>query len=159
MASYPCENCGTMVEITGSEYDLRCKKCGEKKPFKCSKCQKQIGVDDIYHPERLTFRKPIFCNDCGASADFVTCNQCTQTLMRANCVEKNIDGKPHYYHKNCYDDAIKMQNRIKYLAPIPLALIGAYVLHLAVSSPLMYLLGAIIGLVIAFKIAGLFAPK
>ena len=160
MASYPCESCGAMVEITGKEYDLRCKKCGEKRPFKCSKCQKQIGIDSVYHPERLaSYRKPIFCNECGSDADFVTCSQCTQTLMRANSIEKTVNGKPHYYHKQCYEEAVKLKKRTFY-ACLLLCPILAYVFHgWILDSVVMYIVGALIGLIAAFKISNLFAPK
>ena len=161
MASYPCESCGAMVEITGNEYDLRCKKCGEKKPFKCSKCQKQIGLDAVYHPERLaSYRKPIFCSECGADADFVTCNQCTQTLMRASCIEKVINGKSHFYHKQCYEDAVKLQKRTLYACLVGLSVIFAYVFHGWIwDSWVMYIVGALVGVICAFKISNLFAPK
>ena len=160
MPSYPCENCGAPVEITGNEYDLRCKKCGERRPFKCSKCQRRIGIDQVHHPEKLTFRKPIFCEECGNETDFVKCNQCSRTLMRSNGIERKVKGEMHIYHRECYEHAIKTQNKVFPIAPISLFLICGYLAYVYLYKAwLCACLVGIVGIYIARKLADLFAPK
>lgn len=158
MPSYPCEACGAPVEIPTHDPDMRCKKCGDKQPFKCSKCQKRLSYDSIYHPERLTFRKPIFCKECGAEADYVTCNQCNLTLVRANSIEKKVKNETHFYHKECYEYATKMQKRA-YLLVVILVPIFAYLCHLINNSTFMYVIGAAIGIYITKYISDKNAPK
>lgn len=164
MTAFPCVSCGTLVDINPHEYDIRCKKCGEKRPFKCSKCGRRLGASGIYHPERLTnARKPIFCEECGSASDFVTCNQCSQTLMRSNCVERIINGKPHYYHQQCFDNALRLQNRIFPLAAVGFGLVIGYLGYmLGTKIGLAWVIGVVglvIGVILARKVADLFAPK
>ncbi|MBQ7567928.1 hypothetical protein IJT17_03905 [bacterium] len=159
MPSFPCEACGAPVEITGHDYDVKCKKCGDKRPFKCSKCQRRIGLDMIYHPERLTFKKPIFCQECGSETDFVQCSQCTQSLMRANSVEKIVNGDTHFYHKECYISAIKLQKRVLPVAAIALAFIVGYLFYMLCTHWSLFVIGGIIGIFAGKKVSDLFAPK
>lgn len=160
MPAYPCESCGAAIEIGGKEYDVRCTKCGERKPFKCSKCQKRLSVDLIFCPEKLTFRKPIFCEECGKLSEFVKCSQCKCTLMRANGVDRLVKGEVHSYHTECYDRAVSLQRKIFPFVSISLAIVCSYLLYNYAYSSLWVILGGIaIGAGLGYKISQLFGPK
>lgn len=119
MANYPCAECGSMVETTGTG---TCKKCGSKKPFKCSKCGKQIGLESVYKPEKLTFSgKPLYCIDCGADVQQVPCARCGKTLIRSTGVERPIDGVIKIYHKECIEQQSKIYT---YVMPIVVFVAG-----------------------------------
>ncbi len=166
MPSYPCEACGAPVEITGHEYDLRCKKCGDQRPFKCSKCQRRIGIDSVYHPERLTFRKPLFCQECGAEVDFVECRQCKTSLMRSNGVEITVGGESRIYHRECYQSAQSMKIRVFAIAAVALFFIVGYLGYMMgylTGLPgvpwVVAFMGSMLGIYFGYKIGALFGPK
>ncbi|MGM9993069.1 MAG: hypothetical protein ACI376_09565 [Candidatus Bruticola sp.] len=153
MANYPCAECGSMVETAGLG---ACKKCGSKKPFKCSKCGKQVGLDYVYKPDKLTFSgKPLYCLDCGADVEQVPCARCGKTLIRSTGVERPVDGVIKVYHKEC----IEQQSKIyKYVMPI-IVIVGAITIGYAAYMILHSLGGAVLGALIGATLGKVGADK
>lgn len=155
MPAYPCIKCGSPVDTGG---EGRCKKCQEQRPFKCTKCERQMGVLSVYAPEKLTFRKPIYCQECGPSADMVECRQCGVSLTRGNGVEVTVRGVPAVYHPECYAKQTRIHKIVLPIAIVAMVVIGGYGGYMMTHGWVTALIGAGLGVFVGLGIAKPFAP-
>lgn len=157
MPAYPCVKCQTPVD-TGS-IDSRCKKCGEQRPFKCTKCEKQMSQMGVYQPEKLTFRKPLYCLECGPSAESVDCRQCGSSMTRSNAKEVNLRGQTVFYHPECYEKQAKMFRIVQPVAFVAGFVICGYLGFTVLKHWVGFVVGGGLGLVVGMGLARPFAPK
>ncbi|MBQ7502973.1 hypothetical protein IJT93_09775 [bacterium] len=143
MANYPCAQCGAMVDTSG---DGVCKKCKSKKPFKCSKCGKAVGLESVFKPHKLTHSgKPLYCDDCGSDNEQLPCTRCGKTLIRSTGVEVPVNGELKVYHKECLDQQRQVYRKIMPVCVAIGACIVGYAAYMFVSNLGVVLLFAVIG--------------
>lgn len=157
MANYPCAECDNMVETKGIG---TCPKCGCKKPFKCSKCGKQIGLDFVYKPEKLTFSgKPLYCLDCGSDVEQVPCARCGKTLIRSTGVERPIDGVIKVYHKECLEQQSKIYTFVMPIIVFVTGIAVGYAAWMLTHAWYGLTVGALLGAGIGKAAADKFLPN
>lgn len=156
MPAYPCVKCGYSVDTSG---DGVCKNCRETRPFKCSKCDRTMDLFNVHAPEKLTFRKPIFCRQCGPSTESVDCRQCGLSLTRSNSQEVQIGGQPAYYHPECYEKQAGTYRTVRPLAIGAGVLVCGYVGYMLSHLWIVALGAALLGIVVGAAVARPFAPR
>lgn len=152
--AYPCVQCGNPVDTSG---DGRCKKCQEQRPFKCSKCDRQMGLLSLHAPEKLTFRKPLYCQDCGPAAESVDCRQCGVSLTRSNGVEVTLNGVRVVYHPECYARQKKIHGTVKPIALVAGFLICGYFGYGLTDGWMTAAAGGGVGILAGLAVSKLFA--
>lgn len=157
MPAYPCCKCQAPVDT--SSIDSRCKKCGEQRPFKCTKCEKQMSQMAVYQPEKLTFRKPLYCLECGPSAESVECHACGTSLTRSNGLEVNLRGQQVVYHPECYEKQVRVHRIVQPALIAAGFVICGYLGYYVGHSWITFLPGAGMGALLGMGLARPFAPK
>ncbi|MCR4784802.1 MAG: hypothetical protein K6A35_09875 [bacterium] len=153
---YPCADCGEMVETI---HPGICKKCGSKKPFKCSKCGKHISIDFVFKIDSLTYSgKPIFCLDCGNDTEPVQCARCGRTLIRSTGVEIPQDGVLKVYHKECLNQQINIYAYVKPVIIVVMALLIGYLSWIISDTKIAAGAGAILGVPLGWITADKLLP-
>lgn len=156
MPAYPCFKCQTPVDTSG---DGRCKKCSEARPFQCSRCNRQMDLLSVYQPEKLSFRKPLFCLTCGPSAESVECRSCGDPLTRINGHEvARADGTTTVYHPECYQKQARMYATVRPAALLSLLLIGAYLGYMTTLNWMGAFIGALLGVPVGDRLSRPFSP-
>ncbi len=158
MPAYPCSQCSKQVDVR----DFQCKSCGEKKPFKCTKCGTTLGALEVFDPDKLTFQKPIFCTRCGRESERIPCHHCRNELPRYEAVErKSPAGDLVAYHAACAKTAA-LQYKVSYIMMfilIPFGLYAGTSLGYYTQMPWMAYVGAPIGAFFGWQIALLLGPR
>lgn len=157
MPAYPCCKCQAPVD-TGS-LDARCKKCGEQRPFKCTKCEKQMSQMGVFQPEKLSFRKPLYCLECGPATETVECRQCGTSMTRSNAREVTLRGQVVYYHPECYEKQAKVFRVVQPVALVAGVVIFGYLGFYVGHSWITALPGAGLGFLVGMALARPFAAK
>ncbi|MBQ7528681.1 hypothetical protein IJT10_02080 [bacterium] len=108
MANFFCSKCNAMVSASRVDGGI-CKKCGNKKPFVCAKCEKAMGLNDIFNLSDVTIsNQPIYCEECGSERELIKCAICGVKLIRATGVERVVDNEKKICHQKCLDKNAKM---------------------------------------------------
>lgn len=115
MANFPCSKCKAMVSTSRVDGGI-CKKCGNKKPFVCAKCNKAMGLNDIFNLSDVSIsNQPIYCDDCGSNRELIKCGVCGVKLIRSTGIEREVNGVKKVCHQKCLDKNAKM---FKIMLPI-----------------------------------------
>ncbi|MHB2020441.1 MAG: hypothetical protein ACYCW6_26190 [Candidatus Xenobia bacterium] len=160
MPAVACVACKSLVDTN----DPFCKKCNEKKPFQCSKCDKRLGTHEVFEPEKLVLKKPVFCTNCGQETSHVQCANCKTHLVRSAGRERSgRNGAVLVYHEDCWK-TYEMQVRYgdiirKYVTPVVGLMVGALSFYQSGHSALNGLGGAAIGAMACLAIAWMVSPK
>lgn len=154
MPAYPCGNCGTQVD----HRDLTCRSCGDKKPFRCSKCEKPLNAMDIYNAEQLTFQKPLFCPACGREAEPIPCPSCKRDVYRTLGMED--DGV--FYHPDCYK-TVQMQKKVtpimRGVLAVALGIAAFSGFSQYAGSQVVGAMASVGGIALGYALGGLMAPR
>lgn len=121
MPVYACHRCDQLVDTHSDPY---CRNCAEKKPFKCSRCEKSMNQTDIFQLERLKTKKPLFCLDCGEQGEVVECGICKKTLVRSQGKQVSHIPGAKVYHSDCYNKQLSTISTLQKLTPV-FGIIGA----------------------------------
>lgn len=121
MPVYPCHRCDQLVDTHSDPY---CRNCAEKKPFKCSRCEKSMNQTDIFQLERLKTKKPLFCLECGEQGEVVECGICRRTLVRSQGTQVSHLPGAKVYHNDCYNKQLGTISTLHKLTPV-FGIIGA----------------------------------
>lgn len=158
MAAVACMNCKALVDTN----DPFCKKCNEKKPFQCSKCEERLATHQVFEPEKLVLKKPIFCVKCGQETSHVKCANCKTNLVRSAGRERTgRKGELLVYHEDCwktYEMQVKYGNLIRTFGIPILALLFGVTMFLR-TDLLTGIEGAIGGAALGIVVAWMVSPK
>jgi len=157
LPAYPCVRCSNQVDIR----DVTCRSCNEKKPFRCVKCDRQMGSFEIFDAESIKFQKPLYCDTCGRESKPVPCHHCKIDLVRRDAATFDPGSGERLYHPECLRTVLLQQKvskglmvfLIPFLAWIGYSYLGYYV------HPYMGFVGAPLGGFLGWWLAGLMAPK
>jgi hypothetical protein len=160
MPAVACAGCANLVDTQ----DFLCKKCGDKKPFQCSKCNKRLSSVEIFEPEKLTFRKTVFCRACGPAVAVVTCHHCSTGLVRNSGRERiGSKGDALIYHEACwktYELQVRTSRIVLLLVSPILAILFAWgAWSKSEGSVLTTLALAVVGLAAGVAVSRVFSPR
>ena len=153
MPAYPCVQCSKQVDVR----DLECRSCREKKPFKCSRCDKRLNSMEVFKADQLTFQKPLFCGECGLAGEAVSCPHCRSELVRRN----GVDDNGVLYHQDCYK-TVQIQKKIAPTLQIFLMLFLGYMSFSLMRDHGQKAAGVAVGMAFAvagYFLGGLMAPR
>lgn len=158
MPAYPCAKCDHQVDLR----DMVCRSCGDKKPFKCTKCDKRLGSMDVFQADEITIRKPLYCSACGRDQEALKCSHCQTTLVRRDGIEvtSKTTGAALIFHPEChrtYQLQLTTSRALKYVLTPAAAYMG-YTFMERVHS-MMGILGIAAGICVGLGIAWMMDPK
>lgn len=116
MPAYPCVHCNTNVDVR----EPTCKKCKSRTPFKCTQCDRVIGIFEVYGVDQLTYQKPLYCKGCGKANERLACSRCGEDLKRKEAKERHTPARGVLlYHEKCLE-AFQRQEMVSRLLSIVL---------------------------------------
>jgi len=151
--AYPCAQCRNQVDLR----DLTCRGCGSKTPFKCSKCEVNMGTFDIFAVDTITFQRPLFCGKCGKETERIACKHCGADVTRRDAVEED----DLIFHPDCFKTR-QLQAKVSKGLMVALIPLGAWMGWSLLGFHVNYYMGFIglpLGGFAGWFFASLLAPK